>query len=404
MQNIFIEKPYAFVPPKRGTFLASFFRDLQIFRYALRKREGVISYECKNFERLRKSIDAGHGVIVTPNHPRTADPVATGFLTYHARCNFYVMASWHLFNQSWFDTWAMRTMGAFSVYREGLDRQALTMGIDVIANNERPLLIFPEGTATRVNDRLQEMLDGISFIAQSAAKKREKEGKGPVVVHPVSFRYIFKGDIRKAVEPVLDQIERRLTFRPLADRPLLERLERIGHALLSLKEIEYFGDPQPGTFSERQTRLVNRLMHPLETEWLGGPREGGIVGRVKDVRMKVFPDVARGEVSSEERDRRFKQLADTYLAQQVAMYPENYVREKPTVERILETVERFEEDMTDECRVHGHLHVIIDVLEPIEVSGKREKGAASDPIMDHIRNSIQKSLEETSVLTTPYQD
>jgi len=35
------------------------------------------------------------------------------------------MASWHLFKQSAAQTWLLRRAGAFSVYREGMDRDAL---------------------------------------------------------------------------------------------------------------------------------------------------------------------------------------------------------------------------------------------------------------------------------------
>ena len=50
---------------------------------------------------------------------------------------------------------------------------------------------------------------------------------------------------------VLEDIERRLTLRPQRHLPVLDRVCKVGEALLSLKEIEYLGQAQSGTLAER---------------------------------------------------------------------------------------------------------------------------------------------------------
>src|SRR5687767_1256459 len=174
MQNIIVEKPYTFLPPNRGTFWSTILRAIRIHAYYLRKSEGVVDYEVRHIQRLRESLAAGHGILVAPNHPRTADPLAMGWLAVEAPCHFHVMASWHLFQRSRLYAWAIRAMGGFSVNREGVDRQAINMAIDLLAEARRPLIIFPEGATSRTADRLQAMLDGVAFIARAAAKKRAK--------------------------------------------------------------------------------------------------------------------------------------------------------------------------------------------------------------------------------------
>src|SRR3970282_234877 len=104
------------------------------------------------------------------------DPIVMGFLARHVACYMFAMASWHLFNQDRFTAWAIQKMGGFSVYREGMDRQAIQTAIDILAQARRPLILFPEGTVTRTNDRLGALLDGVSFIARSAARKRQRTG------------------------------------------------------------------------------------------------------------------------------------------------------------------------------------------------------------------------------------
>ena len=46
----------------------------------------------------------------------------------------------------------------------------------------------------------------------------------------------------------------------------MDRIAKVGRALLCLKELEYFGLEQEGTFEDRLEGLINRLLAPLEEE------------------------------------------------------------------------------------------------------------------------------------------
>jgi len=91
-------------------------------------------------------------------------------------------------------------------------------------------------------------------------------------------------------------------------------------------------------------------------------------------------------------------LADIYLAQQLACYPPDYISEQATPERLLETVERFEEDLTDVARTHGPLRVVIQLGPPLEVNPAREKGGSEDPLLmkleHHLREMLQRLANE----------
>ncbi len=86
-----------------------------------------------------------------------------------AKTHVHAIASWHLFAKSWFDAFAIQKMGGFSLFREGTDRQSLETAIGVLAEATRPLILFPEGATNRTNDVLQPLLDGVAFIARTAA-------------------------------------------------------------------------------------------------------------------------------------------------------------------------------------------------------------------------------------------
>ena len=242
------------------------------------------------------------------------------------------------------------------------------------------------------------LLDGVSFIARTAAKKREKENGGKVVVHPVAIKYQFKGDLAKTLEPVLSSIEHRFSWRSQSKLPLLERVFKLGRALLSLKELEYFGEVQTNyRLHQRLEKLIDRLLCPLEEQWHGSAKEGPIVPRVKALRMLIMPEMVRGTISEEERAQRWEQLADIYLAQQVYSYPPDYLTTRPSADRILETVERFEEDLTDKVTVHGNLHCVLEVGEAIEVSPTRDRKAEVDPLMARIESDLQAMLDRLAL-------
>jgi 1-acyl-sn-glycerol-3-phosphate acyltransferase len=398
MQKIIIEKPYRFIPPHYGDWWPNFIQHFHLFDIYLRRSQGVTSYEVRGAEHLRCSLRTGHGIMLTPNHCRPGDPIAMGWLAREVKTLFFAMASWHLFNQDRFTAWAIQKMGGFSVYREGMDRQAIQTAIDILAQAKRPLILFPEGTVTRTNDRLGALLDGVSFIARSAARKRQRtHPDGRVVIHPVALKYLFRGDLAVTLDPVLTEIETRFSWRPRGDRPLLERIRQVGFGLLALKELEYFGQSQSGKLSERLRGLIDRLLHPIELEWLGAPQQGPVVPRTKALRMKILPDMIRGQLEPAERDRRWRQLADIYLSQQVYSYPADYVTAEPTVDRLLETVERYEEDLTDQVRVHGNLHVIIEVGEAIDVDDRRDRHELVDPIMNRIEEQLQGMLNRLAL-------
>lgn len=395
MQNIIIEKPYKFVPPHRGTWWPSLIQRFDLYGMYLRKFEGVETSEIRHAERLRDSLDKKYGILLAPNHCRVSDPLVLGFLAREVGCHLYSMASWHLFNQGRFRAWAIQLMGGFSVYREGIDRKSISTAIDAMVEAERPLVLFPEGSTTRTNDHLHHLLEGVGFVARSAARRRHKENLGPTVIHPVGIKYIFRGDLEASIMPIVREIENRLGWRIAEELPLLDRIERLGEGLLALGEIRYIGQAFSNyELSNRTHRLIDAILHPLEREWLQGESSESILTRVKALRGRILPDLIDGKVSAEERARRWLQLEDIYVAQQISCYLPDYLRRYPSVDRLLETVERYEEDLTDRVTVHGSLHVIIDVDQPIQVDHDRRPKEGEDPLMSRLAQRLQSLMDQ----------
>lgn len=389
MNSVVSDKPYVPVPPYHGTLWPRML-NLYFPRY-LRRRYGTAKVEVTGADKLRASMAAGHGVLVTPNHCRDEDPFILARLAREVGRPFFVVASAHLFMHSKLQKFLLRRAGAFSIYREGMDKQAVQTSIEILETGERPLVIFPEGHISRTNDRITPMLEGTALIARQAAKKRAKDGK-KVVVHPVAIRYGFPFDIEPAVARMLDEIEARLTWRPSRDLPLHERIRKVGAGLLALKELEYLGHTQEGTIAQRVPKLIDALLTPLESEWVNANNEGHVVARVKRLRAAILPDMIKGDLDEAEKARRWRLLQDADLAQQLYHYPPDYVIADGAKSRMVETVERFEEDLTGKITVHGPVEANITVGDAIEVSTGREARGESDPLMAAIDQQLRTML------------
>ncbi len=402
MQEIIVEKPYKFVPPHRGNLIPALFQKLRLVDRYLAKYEGVTSHEIRGIDHLKESLRQRRGVLLAPNHCRYADPLAMGWVAREIDSHVYAMASWHLFNESQLKAWAIRMMGGFSVYREGLDRQSLDTAVNILVDAERPLVVFPEGTVFRTNDVLQPLLEGVAFLARTAARKRAKDGTGEVVIHPVAIKYLFLGDLQSSVEPVVASIENRLTWEAAKNLPLNVRIGKIAEALLTLKELEHFGSAQHGTIEQRQKGLIDHLLGPLEVHWLGSVQQGNLVPRIKLLRSKMVPHLIGGTLSPDQREQLWRELAAIYLAQQVGSYPSDYISRPTTVTRVLETVERLEEDLTDRCRIHRPIHAVIEIGTAIPIGADKPPKDQEDPIMVQLRTSLQSMLDQLAKEALPY--
>ena len=389
MQSVVVDKPYTFIPPRFSRFWHGLVR--RILPYHLRKEHGIAAVECIGSEKLRASLDAGYGIMLVANHCRPCDPMVLDSLATEVARPFHVIASWHIFVTSKLQGFLLPRMGGFSVYREGMDRESLKCAIKIVADGKNPLVIFAEGIITRCNDRLVNFMEGPAFMARAAAKQ-QKEGK--VVIHPVFIRYFFEGDLQKTVIPVIEEIEKRLSWQPQTQLPLRERIRKVGDALLALKEIEYFQVPQQGNFPERLKRLEDHLLIPLENQWSAGRHDGDIMARIKRLRTTILPDMVSGDLSESERAARWRHLAEVYLVQQLHGYPGDYI-ENPTPERILETVERYEEDLTDVVRPHFPIRAVITVGDAIEISTARDRSQDPDPVTTQVREQMEKLLESS---------
>lgn len=391
--SVIVEKPYRFVPPHRGTLWPTLIQRLRLIDRYLARHDGVVAHECRHLERLRASLDAGDAILLTPNHCRYADPLVLGWPARELAMHVHAVASWHLFARSPLQAFAIQKMGGFSLFREGPDRQSLETAIEILADAQRPLILFPEGTTNRTNDVLQPLLDGVAFIARTAAKRRAKRHGGRVVIHPVAIKYLFLGDIQVWGDRAAARLEARLGWRPTPEVPLLRRIERLAEAILAIHEVRYRGAAATGPLPDRRDALVEHLLESAETDCGLLPDDNlEPLGRVRRLRSVLSAALFRCE-SPEQRAPLYHVIDAVELAQQLHSYPDRYLLQPPTTDtQILETLERLQEGLLGRPDHPGPLKAIIEFGEAIEVPQDRPPRNQVDPLMEAIRQPLAAML------------
>ncbi|MFO0892164.1 MAG: lysophospholipid acyltransferase family protein [Isosphaeraceae bacterium] len=338
--------PYEFIPPRfsRSWFwLGGFYN-----RSRMRKEHRVEEIDVSGLDRLTPLLDRGDSVLITPNHPDHADCYVLYELSRRLNRPFSYLAAYQIFVG--LARRVLPRVGVFSIDREGADLSAFRTAVGILSEGRQPLVIFPEGEIYRVAERVTPLREGAFSIAVAAARKLEGAGRRLWIL-PVglSYRFLEGQDPLPSLESLMARLEARFTWRVQSGRPLPERILRYADGILGLKEVEYLGNPQYGSFKERSCNLMERILGRIEGRRLKGKTSGTIPQRVKEMRRVCLDVLQDSEIPSHspEAVQARADLDDLFLVIQIFSYPADYVRRNPTVERIAETLLKCEEDFLD---------------------------------------------------------
>ena len=92
----------------------------------------------------------------------------------------YYVASYHLFRQSKLMGWMLNRLGGYSICAKAPTASRSAPRSRILADAERPVVLFPEGTWFRQNDRVGPLQEGLSLITRQAVRQSQR----PMVVHP----------------------------------------------------------------------------------------------------------------------------------------------------------------------------------------------------------------------------
>jgi 1-acyl-sn-glycerol-3-phosphate acyltransferase len=390
--SVVFDRRYEFVPRDRSTLGPWLIQRLRLVDFYLKKKESIVDRELQDFHLLRESVDQGHGIVVAPNHCRYADPLVMGWPARAINIHFFAMASWHLFNKSWFDSFGMRKCGAFSLHREGTDRKSLETAIETLVSAERPLIIFPEGQTFRTNDLIRPSLDGVGFIARTAARRRKKQNLGSVVVHPIGIKYVATQDVRPWVARQLDQMEKHFGWRQKTKADLRTRVLRLSDATITLNELAYFGEPRQGSIASRRDALRDYLLQMAETKLgLQAPDSDEIGSRIRTIRTSISTMFFGDDAQKLSQD----QLRDLDLACEIAhqlhFFDDHTYLDAAdlTEERLVETVQRIQENLLGKIRRDVPMKAVVQCGDAILVPTDKPKRGESDALLATIEDSLR---------------
>jgi hypothetical protein len=233
---------------------------------------------------------------------------------------------------------------------------------------------------------------------ESPAKKADR----PIVCIPCAIKALYVEDPTAPLADLMSRLEASLHWRPRTDLPLDTRIYRVAEAMLALKEQEYLGQPQQGTVPERVSRLSDTLLTRLE-EKHGVATKGAIIPeRVREVRRAVIKASEQEGLPADAAERLNDDMDDLFFVVQLFSYPGDYVAERPSIERIAETLDKFEEDIlkADYPGIRGARRAVVRFGEPIAMPKQRDARAAVESWTKPVERHVQGLLDSINASVT----
>lgn len=385
------EKPPRWWSPKLRKTWVNLWRPLRLRRQ--RKNQRLVKVAVEGQQQVRQAIDQGKGVLITPNHSSHAD----GYALYAAADTLgvpvYAMACWQRFHRAGrLEQAILQQHGCFSVDREGTDMRAFRQSVSILNEEPFPLVIFPEGDVYHTNERLTPFREGAAAIAVAAARRQKR----PIVCVPCAIHYRYVEDPTPDLLQVADAVERSIGWRPRPDLSLEQRIYHLAEGLLAMKEVEYLGRTCSGPVRQRVAGLIEFILTRMEHRYELDLRSITVPERVKALRRHAICELEEIAEDAPERGELEEDLEDLFLVIQAFSYPGDYVREKPSVERIAETLDKFEEDVlgASTATIRGTREARVVFGEPIPVPSEAGSRSAACQLTLELETRLQSLLDD----------
>lgn len=382
--------PTGWWEPRISPLWFRFFRKMRAS--TLREEQRMREFHFDGVERLQGLLQEGVGVLLTPNHSFHYDSYCIFHLADQVDTPFHILTAWQVFEMSSrLERWMMQRHGCFSIDREGVDMRAFRKAIEILRDSAHPLVVFPEGDIYHTNDRIKPFREGAAAIALSASRKAERR----VVCVPVAMKCRYVSDPTPQLVKKMDELETRLLWRPRPDLPLLDRIYRFATGLMALKEVEHLGAPLRGPLNRRLVELADRMLTTLESQHSVPAKNHGVPERVKELRHCIIQKLQAADLSAADREPLCRAMDELFFVVQLFSYPGDYVAANPTIERLAETIDKFEEDVLDAPlpSVKGDRHVHIKLGDPVEVPKVRGGDDAVNQLTRELEGRVQGLLD-----------
>lgn len=361
----------------------------------LRTRQRIQQIDVVGGEHVQDAVREGCGVLITPNHSTHYDSAALYVAADRLDVPLYFMTAWQVFAMSSrFEVWAMQHIGCFSIDRESTDRQAFKQAVDVLQKEPFPLVIFPEGDIYHTNDSITPFREGAAAIAISAAKRAERK----VVVIPTAIKFFYVDDPTEQLLITMHRLEERVLLRPAPHRPLIERIYRLAEGVVALKELDFFSATRSGSVKERAATLIDAILTQMETRH-SLPSRGTVPERAKTLRQTLIKKLEDDDHPNPNgvMVHLQQEMEDIFFVMQLYSYPGDYLHADASVERLAETVDKFEEDILGRelPSVRGRRRVVVRFGAPVATTADGKKLSSAE-LTQTLHRRVQELIDEVN--------
>ncbi|MEO1237631.1 MAG: lysophospholipid acyltransferase family protein [Planctomycetota bacterium] len=396
----FSDEPYRYFPPRYSRPWAR----LLLWhnrRQHLPNVHRIDGVEVSGHEQLAEAIRPGDRLLFLPNHSTHSD--AAIFLEALSqigqRC--LMMAAYDVFLRGKIHRFALQRMGAFSVDRDANDSRPMKQALATLERGKFGLIVFPEGNVYLTNDRVTPFMDGAAFIGlrAQAALQDKTPPTGSVLAVPVSIKATHVTNARERIAqrftPLAKQLDVETDFR---DQPVAA-VHATGVAALrrNLKQ-RGLDVPDTDSLTVLALRAASDVLDRLEAKLEITPKPGDTpLDRVRAAR-RVVHEVRTDPDRAVDHAAAATWADEAMLAFRIASYPLEYVAEKPTLDRVGETVEKLEEDLLTRLPPpFAERHAYVRFNEPIDLGPYLEGGTklrlAVRKLTADAERSVQSGLD-----------
>lgn len=381
----------------------------------LRVARGIAAVEVDEREWEQLAQYRRQRFILTPNHPSASDPLIALWVARRLRSQFNYLACRELFDHRF--SWFLQRIGCYSILRGALDREAVRTTLSLLAEQDRQVVIFPEGEIYGHNDMLLPFQSGVVQMGFMALDRLEKAGKEltlPVV--PLVVKYLHQADARPAIRAGVERLEAALELPHPPPPSVYFRLRRIGETVLTTIEREYRLRPPPGQHATERANAVKgeilrRVAAALDVPGPTGHFAAGLHELLNAVHV-YGEEFAAPASPYEERLHRRRLAAvvplydDLWRLQNMLAVSDGYVAAHMTTERFVEVLNRLEAEVLGAPRTLVRSRALLRVVEPLELGTRlahyrQSRRAAIAAATGELEQAMRARMEEVARMGTP---
>ncbi len=401
-----------FYPPKRNPQLVKLLQ--AVSPWLLRQRAGlelVISTEPNvQLAKLQNSP-----CLLLCNHPTFNDPLVMFGFSQQVGRPFYYLAAHERFGG--LAGWLLQQIGGYSIRRGQADRDSLAQTLQLLAQPDCGLVIFPEGGCSFQNDTVMPFRPGAVQMALQAMAKRAKQGEAADFwVVPISLKYRYSGSMQPIIERSLQRLERELGVTASGD--LYNRLRLVSAAVMRRFEQDY------GLALTADAKLAdldwNQRIGAIKAEVLAQceqrlsltstPNEPNRervyrIQRAIERRYDLQEDGTNQILANGNDEWEIMRQSLARVLNFDALYV-GYVSEHPTPERFLDTLTRLERSMfnIDQPPPKGQQQAFLRVGKPVNLREAlpdyaQDRRATVRNLTQQLQSTVQRNLDLLSQAT-----